>query len=53
MALIQELHHARPILRIQGIVPQRQPFANLAELRAVSGVDPAKLELRKSRILFN
>ena len=32
---------------------QRQPFANLAELRAVSGVDPAKLELRKSRILFN
>jgi hypothetical protein len=32
---------------------QRQPFANLAELRAVRGVDPAKLELRKSRILFN
>ena len=32
---------------------QRQPFANLAELRAVPGVDPAKLELRKSRILFN
>ena len=31
----------------------RQPFANLAELRAVPGVDPAKLELRKSRILFN
>ena len=31
---------------------QRQPFANLAELRAVPGVDPAKLELRKSRILF-
>jgi len=32
---------------------QRQPFANLAELGAVPGVDPAKLELRKSRILFN
>jgi DNA uptake protein ComE-like DNA-binding protein len=32
---------------------QRQPFANLAELRAVPDVDPAKLELRKSRILFN
>ncbi len=32
---------------------RRQPFANLAELRAMPGVDPAKLELRKSRILFN
>jgi len=32
---------------------QRQPFVNLAELRAVPGVDPVKLELRKSRILFN
>jgi competence ComEA-like helix-hairpin-helix protein len=32
---------------------QRQPFANLAELRAIPGVDPAKLELRKSRILFH
>lgn len=32
---------------------ERQPFANLAELRAVPGIDPAKLELRKSRILFN
>ena len=32
---------------------QRQPFDNLAELRAVPGVDSAKLELRKSRILFN
>lgn len=32
---------------------QRQPFANLAELRAVPGLDPAKLELRKSRILFH
>ena len=32
---------------------QRQPFANLAELRAVPGVDLAKLELRKSRILFH
>ena len=32
---------------------QRQPFTNLAELRAIPGVDPAKLELRKSRILFH
>jgi len=32
---------------------QRQPFANLAALRAVPGVDRAKLESRKSRILFN
>ena len=32
---------------------QRQPFANLTELRAVPGVDAVKLELRKSRILFN
>jgi len=32
---------------------ERRAFANLAELRAVPGVDPAKLELRKSRILFN
>lgn len=32
---------------------QRQPFASLSELRAVPGVDAAKLELRKSRILFN
>ena len=31
---------------------ERHPFANLAELRAVPGVNPAKLELRKSRILF-
>lgn len=31
---------------------QRQPFANLAELRTVPGVNTAKLELRKSRILF-
>jgi len=31
---------------------QRQPFANLAQLRAVPGVDPDKLEQRKSRILF-
>lgn len=31
---------------------QRRPFANIAELRAVPGVDPGKLELRKSRILF-
>lgn len=31
---------------------QRQPFANIAQLRAVPGVDPVKLESRKSRILF-
>lgn len=31
---------------------QRQPFANLAELRTVPGVDASTLELRKSRILF-
>ena len=31
---------------------QRQPFANIAQLRAVPGVDAAKLEQRKSRILF-
>jgi competence ComEA-like helix-hairpin-helix protein len=31
---------------------QRQPFANIAELRAVPGVDPGRLEQRKSRILF-
>jgi competence ComEA-like helix-hairpin-helix protein len=31
---------------------QRQPFANIDELRAVPGVDPRILELRKSRILF-
>jgi DNA uptake protein ComE-like DNA-binding protein len=31
---------------------QRQPFANLAQLRAVPGVDPDTLEQRKSRILF-
>ena len=31
---------------------ERKPFANLAELRAVPGVDAAKLEQRKSRILF-
>lgn len=36
------------------IVVRRQvkPFTNLAELRAVPGVDAGKLELRKSRILF-
>ena len=32
---------------------KRQPFADLTELRAVPGVDLFKLELRKSRILFN
>jgi DNA uptake protein ComE-like DNA-binding protein len=32
---------------------QRKPFANLTELGSVPGVDPVKLELRKSRILFN
>jgi len=31
---------------------QRQPFANIAQLGAVPGVDAAKLEQRKSRILF-
>jgi competence ComEA-like helix-hairpin-helix protein len=31
---------------------QHQPFANIAQLRAVPGVNPDKLELRKSRILF-
>lgn len=31
---------------------QRQPFAGIAQLRAVPGVDPGKLEQRKSRILF-
>jgi competence ComEA-like helix-hairpin-helix protein len=31
---------------------QHQPFANIAQLRAVPGVDPDKLEQRKSRILF-
>jgi competence ComEA-like helix-hairpin-helix protein len=31
---------------------QRQPFANIAQLGAVPGVDPGKLEQRKSRILF-
>ncbi len=31
---------------------ERQPFANIAQLRAVPGVDPGKLEQRKSRILF-
>jgi competence ComEA-like helix-hairpin-helix protein len=31
---------------------ERQPFANIAELRAVSGVDASKLEERKSRVLF-
>ena len=31
---------------------ERQPFANLVQLRAVPGVDAAKLDQRKSRILF-
>jgi competence ComEA-like helix-hairpin-helix protein len=31
---------------------ERQPFANIAQLRAVPGVDPGKVEQRKSRILF-
>jgi hypothetical protein len=31
---------------------QRQPFANMAELRAVPGVNADKLEERKSRIFF-
>jgi competence ComEA-like helix-hairpin-helix protein len=38
----------------QAIIARRekQPFASLAELRAVPGVDAGKLEKRKSRILF-
>jgi competence ComEA-like helix-hairpin-helix protein len=31
---------------------QQRPFTNLAQLRALPGVDPDKLEQRKSRILF-
>jgi type II secretory pathway component PulK len=31
---------------------QRQPFANIDQLRAMPGVDSDKLEQRKSRILF-
>jgi DNA uptake protein ComE-like DNA-binding protein len=31
---------------------EKQPFVNLAELRAAPGVDSGKLEKRKSRILF-
>ena len=31
---------------------QRQPFTGLEQLREVPGVDPAKLEQRKSRIQF-
>jgi len=31
---------------------KRQPFTNIAQLRAVPGVDPDKLEQQKSRILF-
>ena len=31
---------------------QRRPFANIAELKMVPGVDAAKVEQRKSRILF-
>ena len=31
---------------------QRQPFADIVQLGAVPGVDPSKLEHRKSRILF-
>jgi competence ComEA-like helix-hairpin-helix protein len=31
---------------------QRQPFATIAQLGSVPGVDPRKLEQRKSRILF-
>jgi competence ComEA-like helix-hairpin-helix protein len=31
---------------------ERRPFANLEQLRAVPGVDAAKVEQRKSRILF-
>ena len=38
---------------VAGAVIANRPFANLAELRAVPGIDADKLELRKSRILFN
>jgi DNA uptake protein ComE-like DNA-binding protein len=31
---------------------ERQPFSDLAQLRAVSGVDARKLEQRKNRIFF-
>jgi hypothetical protein len=31
---------------------RRQPFDGIVQLRAVPGVDPSKLEQRKSRILF-
>ena len=31
---------------------ERQPFTGLAQLRSMPGVDPEKLEKRKSRILF-
>jgi competence ComEA-like helix-hairpin-helix protein len=31
---------------------ERQPFANVAELCAIPGVDKDKVESRKSRILF-
>ncbi|MEP6536657.1 MAG: helix-hairpin-helix domain-containing protein [Bryobacteraceae bacterium] len=31
---------------------QSQPFANIADLSAVPGVDSAKIQQRKSRILF-
>jgi len=31
---------------------QNKPFANIEQLGAVPGVDPAKLEQRKTRILF-
>ncbi len=31
---------------------ERQPFTNTADLRTVAGVDPEKVEKRKSRILF-
>jgi competence ComEA-like helix-hairpin-helix protein len=38
----------------QAIIARRehQPFANIAQLRAMPGVDAGKLEERKSRILF-
>jgi len=38
----------------QAIIQRRQQhaFANLAELSAVPGVDPATLDARKSRIQF-
>jgi len=39
---------------VQAIMERRQhqPFTGITDLRSISGVDPGKLEQRKSRILF-